>query len=62
MSNAINQANNWTVSVLFLLSETPHDQNDIIIDMFSMVNLTPHAKELYLFDEHTPPKNYRGNY
>ena len=47
VSNAVNAANAWKAHVPFQLSDSPESKNYSMIDMFSMVNLTRHAKELY---------------
>ena len=44
MQNAVDEANKWTAYVPFILSKFPHDHDQTIVDIFSMVIMKPYEK------------------
>ena len=54
VSNAVDQANKWSAHVPFLLSKKPHDKNYTMIDLFSLVTVKRHEKQLFFQDKCKP--------
>ena len=54
ISDAVNESNEWTDVVPFILSNSPNDVNVRQIDMFSNGHLQPYSKELHFYPKYKP--------
>ena len=54
IARAVDEANEWTAHVPFLLSKSPIDPNYALIDVFSMVNMGKHEKILHFHNKCKP--------
>ena len=54
ITDATNEANEWSAFVPFLLRDCPNKINFVLISMFSMAHLQPCEKELCFKQKHKP--------